>query len=203
MQLGETIATYDVALALRDENGKFVVTSPAGETYQITCNQNHSIVNLQWSGNGSNPQPFLIRKVAEPVPSSVTEKTGTNVSETLTHSGAAKIPFLIDAGNNDTGSETRRTIESASVVSRPDAKMVAVEDLDLLYHEAGTDSELPTAQVCLRNELHQDHGKLLTNACTSFNEFDAEIRRLHAQLDDIRYRARKKFYQAQVVAAGA
>jgi hypothetical protein len=51
--------------------------------------------------------------------------------------------------------------------------------------------------------LQHDRGTRLTNACATFNEFDAEIRRLHAQLDDIRYRARKKFYQAQVIAAGA
>jgi hypothetical protein len=197
MQLGETIATYDAALALRGESGKFVVTSPAGETYQVTCNQNHSIVNLEWSGNGSNPQPFLIRKVAEPVPSSIPEKTGTNVSETPTQSRAAKTPFLIDLSDNDSGSD------STPAVSGSNSKMANIEDLDLLYQEAGGDSELPTARVCLRSELQHDHGTMFTNACTSFNELDAEIRRLHAQLDDIRYRARKKFYQAQVIAPGA
>jgi hypothetical protein len=199
MQLGDTIATYDVALALRDENGKFVVTSPAGETYQVTCKQNHSIVNLQWSGNGSNPQPFLIRKVAEPVPSSMPEKTETSMSETAAQSRAAKTPFLIDVVNNNLAPETPGSMPA---VSRPDPKMADVEDLDLLYLEVGADSEQPTAWVSLRSEL-QDRGKMFTNACTTFNEFDAEIRRMHAQLDDIRYRARKKFYQAQVVAAGA
>lgn len=46
MQLGETIATYDVGLALRGESGKFEVTSPVGEIYQVTCKANHSISNL-------------------------------------------------------------------------------------------------------------------------------------------------------------
>jgi hypothetical protein len=36
-----------------------------------------------------------------------------------------------------------------------------------------------------------------------FNELDAEIRRLHAELDEIRARAKKKFYRAQASAAGA
>jgi hypothetical protein len=203
MQLGETIATYDVALALRGESGKFVVTSPAGEAYQVTCEPNHSIVNLQWSGSGSNPQPFLIQKVAEPVVSSITEKTGTSVSEAPMQSRVAKTPFLIDGVENDSGLEGQEALDVASTVSRPDPKMMDVEYLDLHYQENGIDSEQPTASVCLRSELQRNSGKLLTNVCTSFNEFDAEIRRLHAQLDDIRYRARKKFYQAQVVAAGA
>ena len=42
MQLGETIATYDVALALRGENGKFDVTSPSGDVFQVTCTPNHA-----------------------------------------------------------------------------------------------------------------------------------------------------------------
>jgi hypothetical protein len=74
MQLGEKIATYDVALALRGEGGKFDVTSPTGEIYHVTCKSGHSITNLQWSGDGANPQPFVIRKVAEPV-STAPEKT--------------------------------------------------------------------------------------------------------------------------------
>ena len=67
MQLGETIATYDVALALRGESGKFEVTSPSGEIFHVTCKPDHSISSLQWSGNQAGPQPFLLRKVAEPV----------------------------------------------------------------------------------------------------------------------------------------
>jgi hypothetical protein len=207
MQLGERIATYDVALALRGESGKFVVTSPAGEIYHVACELNHSIVNLQSPGNGSNPQPFLIQKVAEPVPSSMPEKTmpeksAPSVNETPMQSRMAKTPFLIDVSDSDSRLEARET-SATPVVSRPDAKMMDVADLDLLYQEAGGDAEQPTAWVCLNSESQRDRGKLVTNACTSFNEFDAEIRRLHARLDDIRYRARKKFYQAQVVAAGA
>jgi hypothetical protein len=45
--------------------------------------------------------------------------------------------------------------------------------------------------------------KLITEPCLCFNELDAEIRRLHAELDEIRARAKKKFYRAQASAAGA
>ena len=94
------------------------------------------------------------------------------------------------------------------VVSLPEA----VEDesqasgmlaLDLLYVESDPETKLPSASVCIKGK--QDNlGNLMTADCATFNEFDAEIRRLHSQLDEIRYRARKKFYQAtQAVAAGA
>ena len=45
--------------------------------------------------------------------------------------------------------------------------------------------------------------KLITAHCMSFIELDAEIRRLHAELDEIRARAKKKFYKAEAAAAGA
>ena len=82
------------------------------------------------------------------------------------------------------------------------APSTAVYDLDLLYQEPELRMQRPTVCVSLRSESLRNRLKL-TSACTTFNEFDAEIRRLHAQLDEIRYRARKKFYQAQEIAAGA
>jgi hypothetical protein len=201
MQLGETIATYDVALALRGESGKFVVTSPAGEIYHVACEPYHSIVNLQSSANGSNSQPFLIQKVAEPV--YMTEKTGTDQAETSTQVQGAKTPFLVSGDANDFQSENKTLQLSKQEASQTGLGNEDVSNLDLLLVEVAPESRQPTVWVCLRDKLQHDRGKLLTNACTTFNEFDAEIRRLHAQLDDIRYRARKKFYQAQVIAAGA
>lgn len=44
---------------------------------------------------------------------------------------------------------------------------------------------------------------LITAQCVSFIELDAEIRRLHAELDEIRSRAKKKFYKAQAATHGA
>ena len=202
MQLGETIATYDVALALRGESGKFDVTSPSGDMYHVFCTPNHSITNLQWSGNGANPQPFLIRKVAEPV-SSVPERAGANPTETPTQASAAKTPFLIGAEENGSRSENRAILEAVPEVPQPVLGREDISNLDLLYVEVEPKTQQPTVWVCLRSELQEARGELITSACTTFNEFDAEIRRLHAELDDIRYRARKKYYQAQAVAAGA
>jgi hypothetical protein len=45
--------------------------------------------------------------------------------------------------------------------------------------------------------------RLVTAPCLTFIELDAEIRRLHAELDEIRARAKKKFYRAFGSAAGA
>ncbi|HEY6763546.1 MAG TPA: hypothetical protein VI386_02135 [Candidatus Sulfotelmatobacter sp.] len=44
---------------------------------------------------------------------------------------------------------------------------------------------------------------LITRPCLNFIELDAEIRRLHAELDEIRARAKKKFYKAEAAAVGA
>jgi len=43
----------------------------------------------------------------------------------------------------------------------------------------------------------------LSSPCRSLIELDAEIRRLHAELEEIRARAKKKFYRAHAMAAGA
>src|SRR5215472_7947857 len=67
MKLNDSITTYDVAEALQGESGKFELTSPNGERYFITCQPGHSIVSLEWAGPEPNLQPFLVRKVAQPV----------------------------------------------------------------------------------------------------------------------------------------
>jgi hypothetical protein len=201
MQLGETIATYDVALALRGESGKFDVTSPTGEIYQVTCKLGHSITNLQWSGAGANPQPFVIRKVAEPV-SSAPEKTFVNFTETPAQARLAKAPFLINSDEDDLLSEKGSAIARAPQVSEPIPVSEEIYDLDLAYLETEPRTQQPAACVTLGGKSLRDRLNL-TNACTTFNQLDAEVRRLHAQLDEIRYRARKKFYQAQEIAAGA
>src|ERR1700733_2152593 len=48
MRTGETIATYDVGLALRGKSGQFEIISPTGEIYDVTCKPTHS-TNLEWS----------------------------------------------------------------------------------------------------------------------------------------------------------
>ena len=87
----------------------------------------------------------------------------------------------------------------------PDTPAVSQKlTLELVYLETDPATQQSSACVCLRGEKDQAlRPEKLTFTCTSFIELDAEIRRLHAQLDEIRYQARKKFYKAQAAAASA
>ncbi len=67
MKLNESLTTYDIAEALQGESGKFEVISPNGERYFVTCHPGHSIVSMEWAGSELNLQPFLVRKVAQPI----------------------------------------------------------------------------------------------------------------------------------------
>ncbi|HXM63467.1 MAG TPA: hypothetical protein VN950_21575 [Terriglobales bacterium] len=83
-----------------------------------------------------------------------------------------------------------------------------ISSFDLLYLESDPRTKQPSACICLRASRSQDYAgvkaeKLITTHCMTFIELDAEIRRLHAELDEIRSRAKKKFYRAQTAAAGA
>jgi hypothetical protein len=87
-------------------------------------------------------------------------------------------------------------------------RIMETSSLDLLYLERDPSTKQPSACVCVKAGIRQDYAgvkadKLITSACLSFIELDAEIRRLHAELDEIRSRAKKKFYRAQAVTAGA
>jgi hypothetical protein len=80
--------------------------------------------------------------------------------------------------------------------------------LDFLYLERHPSTNEPSACVYLKANGGQDFGgigadKLITVPCLSFIELDAELRRLHAELDEIRSRAKKKFYRAQAATSGA
>jgi hypothetical protein len=80
--------------------------------------------------------------------------------------------------------------------------------LDLLYLERDPSTKQPSACISVKPNSRHDYGgigadKLITAPCLSFIELDAEIRRLHAELDEIRSRAKKKFYRAQASTAGA
>ena len=65
MKLNDTIMTYDLAGALQDESGTFEVISPNGERYFVTRQPGDSISSL--ARNETNIQPFLVRKVAQPI----------------------------------------------------------------------------------------------------------------------------------------
>jgi hypothetical protein len=87
-------------------------------------------------------------------------------------------------------------------------RIMETSTLDLLYLERDPSTKHPSACVCVKENSRRDYGgvkgeKLITTPCLSFIELDAEIRRLHAELDEIRSRAKKKFYRAQASTAGA
>jgi len=80
--------------------------------------------------------------------------------------------------------------------------------LDFVYLESDPRTQEPSACIFLKSANTVDYAgvkadRLISAQCLSFNELDAEIRRLHAELDEIRYRAKKKFYKAHTAAAGA
>jgi hypothetical protein len=196
MQLGETIATYDVGLALRGESGKFEVTSPVGEIYQVTCKANHSISNLEWPGNTTNPKPFLIRKIAEPV----FLEPGKGAASAKIEEGTPcpSPPFLLE--NREEHAKTSSGGPVAVLPNQDNLQSPENVNLELLYLENDPRTNQPSACVCLKSRQEVDR---LTLVCASFNELDAEIRRLHARLDELRYQARKKFYKAHAAAASA
>ena len=79
---------------------------------------------------------------------------------------------------------------------------------DILYLETDPGTGQPSACLYLKPTGHQDYagieGKTLISVPgLSFLELDAEIRRLHAELDEVRARAKKKFYQAEAAAVAA
>jgi hypothetical protein len=80
--------------------------------------------------------------------------------------------------------------------------------LDFVYLESDPRTLQPSACIYLKTGARDDYagikaGKLLSSPCRSLIELDAEIRRLHAELEEIRARAKKKFYRAHAMAAGA
>jgi hypothetical protein len=198
MQLGETIATYDVAVALRGESGKFEVITPAGNTFRVTCKSNHSIANLEWSGEGSESQPFIIRKVAELV-----SLQQPKASSTITPEAAAPArptaPFLLE--NQETTAKPHAEDDLLIMEMIRPAVSAIPTDLDLYYVDRDPLTGRPAWGVCLKDEAVP--GPLITSCCASFNDLDVEIRRLHAQLDEIRSQARRNFYKAQAMAASA
>jgi len=82
-------------------------------------------------------------------------------------------------------------------------------NLDFLYLENDPRTQQPSACIYLKSSGQQDYAgvkaeRLVSAQCLSFIELDAELRRLHAELDEIRAQAKKKFYKAEVaIGAGA
>ena len=187
MRLGETIATFDVGLALRGKSGRFEVTSPSGEIYDVTCKSHHSISNLEWSGDGTDNPPFLIRKVAERASPAETTTTTSGMPEEESQPASSRLPFVLERAGNEGDSSN-------------------AGNLELLYLEEDPATGQPSACVYLKSG-HRDPAfeveRLMTSRCATFNELDSEIRRIQATLDEIRSRAKKMFYKTHAVAASA
>ncbi len=186
MRLGESIATYDVGLALRGKSGKFQVTSPTGEIYEVTCKPNHPVSDLEWSSNRTDNPPFLIRRVAESASPGEAEATTTGMPEDC-QTVSSRRPLVLE----------RALAEEHSLNAG---------DIGFLYLEDDPGTGEPSACIYLKSGP-REHGSeaemLMTPRCATFNELDFEIRRLQAQLDEIRSRAKKMFYKAQAIAASA
>ncbi|HXM08492.1 MAG TPA: hypothetical protein VN946_00925 [Terriglobales bacterium] len=80
--------------------------------------------------------------------------------------------------------------------------------LDFVYLESDPRTMQPSACLYLKQGAGKDYagieaGKLIGSPCLSFIELDAEIRRLHAELEEIRSRAKKKFYKTHAAVTGA
>ncbi|MGA9527195.1 MAG: hypothetical protein WBS24_03675 [Terriglobales bacterium] len=199
MQLGETIATYDVDLALRGESGKFEVTSPAGEIYYINCKPNSSISKSASFKNQTFSRAFFVRKVAE----SVSLEHGNTAVPAIEKppTTITQAPFLI-------GPEKNETVPSGADFLGTEFEMLAEHDsiwnLELT-HSQTEGSERPTARVCVKTGRKDDTGEkpeiALTAPCATLNELDIEIRRLQAQLNEISSRAKKIFYKAAAAAS--
>ncbi|MGD0267973.1 MAG: hypothetical protein ABSB14_02830 [Candidatus Sulfotelmatobacter sp.] len=86
--------------------------------------------------------------------------------------------------------------------------MIETSSLDFVYLESDPRTQQPSACIYLKSAGQQDYAgvkadRLVTAHCLNFIELDAEIRRLHAELDEVRARAKKKFYKTHAAAAGA
>jgi len=202
MRLGETIATYDVESALRGESGKFEITSPQRETYYITCKPNDSVLQSKSLGEQSYPQAFFVKKIAESVSLEQASRLPVTVDDgTLTPDSRA--PFLLDNRNM----EDKPSSQGGRTGTMPANESLQISSLDLFYSDGEAGTEQPAASVCLTREAEDSIGvprrTSLTPPCRSFNDLDAEIRKLQAQLEDIRARAKKKFYKARAAVASA
>ena len=86
--------------------------------------------------------------------------------------------------------------------------MIETSSLDFVYLESDPRTQQPSACIYLKAAGKRDYAgvkadRLMTAPCLNFIELDAEIRRLHAELDEVRSRAKKKFYKTHAAAAGA
>ena len=184
MRIGETIATYDVGVALRGKSGKFEITGPTGEIYEVTCKPGPSTSD---SSDGNGHPPFLIRRVEEDSLLADTQATTGGFPHEESRTAPSPLPFMLEQAIDG-----RRSL--------------IVGNLELLYLEDNPGTGQPSACVYLKSDPGDTASggeALMTSRCSTLNELDSEIRRLQAQLDEIRSRAKKMFYNTQTFEASA
>jgi hypothetical protein len=81
-------------------------------------------------------------------------------------------------------------------------------NLDFLYLEKDPRTTQPSACIYLKSSGQQDFAgipaaRLISAHCMNFIELDSELRRLHAELDEIRAQAKKKFYKTEIAIGAA
>jgi hypothetical protein len=81
----------------------------------------------------------------------------------------------------------------------PQSRIMEISSFLLSYVESDPHTHQPSA--CIYVKPAGGLEMLITGPSLTFNELDCEIRRLHAELDEIRARARKKFYKADAASA--
>ena len=95
----------------------------------------------------------------------------------------------------------KKIVATTSAIYAIICQIMETSSLDLVYLESDPRTKQPSACICMTTGGGQDYAgvkaeRLITAQCLSFIELDAEIRRLHAELDEIRARAKRKFYRA-------
>jgi len=206
MQLGETIATYDVDLALRGEAGKFEVTSPNSEICYVTRRPNRLVAKAEPPASQTYPRAFLIKKIAEPVALDNGTDSDSSALPEESPQSMTRVPFLLE-NQEDSDKLSSKVDCAATVPGSLEDDDAEVWHIDLFYSEGDAETGQPCAFVYVKGEHTNGTSgtsqKLMSAPCASFNELDAEIRRLHARLDEICLQAKKNFYKAYAAAASA
>jgi hypothetical protein len=78
-------------------------------------------------------------------------------------------------------------------------RIMEISSFVLSYVESDPQTLQPSACICVKPAGGAE--MLITAPSLTFIELDCEIRRLHAELDEIRARAKKKFYKADAATA--
>jgi hypothetical protein len=81
-------------------------------------------------------------------------------------------------------------------------------NLDFVYLDQDPRTLQPSACIYVKSSGGKDFAgisgdQLVSKHCLNFIDLDIELRRLHAELDEIRAQAKKKFYKTEMVMGAA